>query len=71
MKARQRELEENSDMMAAADTFGFEKEESEKKGETTVMVKPDLFDGFDPDGGKEGYGKLANKISAKMLEYQG
>ncbi len=27
LKARQRELEENSDMMAAADTFGFDTDE--------------------------------------------
>lgn len=50
LKARQRELEENSDMAAAADTFGFEVEE--KKEVKKEVAKPDMFDSLDRKGGK-------------------
>jgi hypothetical protein len=74
LKARQRELEENSDMMAAADTFGFDADEDEAAAEETknpaaAKAAPDVFD-VDPKGGKDAYGKLANRLSAKLLERQ-
>jgi hypothetical protein len=76
LKARQRELEENSDMMAAADTFGFGGDEEEDaaaaeetKKPAAAKAAPDVFE-VDPKGGKEAYGKLANRLSAKLLERQ-
>jgi hypothetical protein len=71
LKARQRELEENSDMMAAAGTFGFDvsDEEAEETKKPAAKAAPDLFE-VDPKGGKEAYGKLANRLSSKLLERQ-
>ncbi len=74
LKARQRELEENSDMMAAADAFGFDvddvdAEAAEEKKPAAAKGAPDVFE-VDPKGGKDAYGKLANRLSAKLLEFQ-
>ncbi len=69
LKARQRELEENADMMAAADTFGFD---VDGQAEAEAKPAPKAVDFFEVNkkGGKEAYGKLASKLSAKLLEFQ-
>lgn len=70
LKARQRELEEQSDMMAAADTFGFEVDPADREDAPVPVSKPDMFDAFDPAGNEEAYGKFAAKLSSKLLEWQ-
>lgn len=67
MKARQRELEENSDMMAAADTFGFDDDEEGGGEEKPAKKEPGFFDEMSSTGDKQMYGKFANKLSAKLL----
>lgn len=93
LKARQRELEENSDMMAAMSTFGIEAEdggededddnddEEEKSNKSKGKKKgggqsssgggDGVFDGFSEGSSREAYGKLANRVATKLLEYQG
>lgn len=72
LKARQRELEENSDMMAAADTFGFDVDDEntgENSSSAPAVLADDFFE-FNRDGGKDAFAAQAAKVSAKLLELQ-
>ena len=76
LKARQRELEENSDMMAAADTFGFDMPE-DLNGEAAdappaaaaAASAADFFE-VDRKGGRDAYAALAARLAARLLEFQ-